>query len=489
VATRLPSLANLMELFRRSGVSLSSSQYELFWRFDALIRKRNEEFDLTRIRGFEGTVIKHYVDCALIPKLIELPSPLLDIGTGAGFPGIPIKILRPDINLILAEGRARRAVFLEEACGLLELKDVRIYPHKISGRFDLPVEGVITRALEVASETIRRVNPFLKAGGKVILMKGPNCDDEVTEALSGFGEGYELEKDIAYSIKNTPYRRRLLVFRKLARERPQAPSASSSAFSNIKKIESASNDYFKMLMSLHAARGIKKQGLAIVSGQKQVEEILGFFPDRCEGILFKKGRKPDSLLIADKNRAVELSPELFREIDLYGTDRPLALVRVEPMPLWNGEQISKGCTLLVPFQDPANVGAVVRSAAAFGVRCLVILKEAAHPFHPKSLRVSGSTIMRIRLYEGPSIKELPKGHLPHVLLSPGGKDISEFEFPASFCLVPGLEGQGLPEHLRNMELVSVPMADGVESLNAAVATGIALYRWKDASRKNRLSAR
>jgi tRNA G18 (ribose-2'-O)-methylase SpoU len=262
-------------------------------------------------------------------------------------------------------------------------------------------------------------------------------------------------------------------------KRPQLAFSGLSDFRKTKKIESASNDHFKMLMSLHGAKGIRKQGLSIISGQKQVKEILSFFPDRCEGILFEKGHKLDDPVYSDKIRLFELAPDLFRELDLYGTGKPLVLIRVEPMPVWNGDPTGEGCTLLVPFQDPANVGAVIRSAAAFGVKSAVILKEAAHPFHPKSIRAAGSTIMRMEFYEGPSIRELPKGLLPHVLLSPGGEDISGFEFPESFCLVPGLEGQGLPEHLRNMELVSVPMEDGVESLNAAVATGIALFMWRN----------
>ena len=78
-------------LFKKCGLDLQPSQLELFWSFHQHLRKRNLEADLTRIRRFEDLVVKHYVDSALVPTLLSLVSPVLDIGTGAGFPGIPIK--------------------------------------------------------------------------------------------------------------------------------------------------------------------------------------------------------------------------------------------------------------------------------------------------------------------------------------------------------------------------------------------------------------
>jgi tRNA G18 (ribose-2'-O)-methylase SpoU len=132
----------------------------------------------------------------------------------------------------------------------------------------------------------------------------------------------------------------------------------------------------------------------------------------------------------------------------------------------------------VPFQDPMNVGAVIRSAAAFGISRVVMLEEAAHPFHPKSVRAAGTTLFRVPLLRGPSLYGLKITGVPVVTLSPEGKDVGEYVFPSSFCVVPGLEGPGLPEHLREGLSLSIPMRSGVESLNAATATGIVLYVWQ-----------
>ena len=104
-----PRFEDLSRIFRECGLALPEEALQRFWTFHQLLRQRNDELDLTRIRGFESMVLKHYVDCALVPTLVDLPGPVLDIGTGAGFPGIPMKIVRPDLKMILAEEPRKKA--------------------------------------------------------------------------------------------------------------------------------------------------------------------------------------------------------------------------------------------------------------------------------------------------------------------------------------------------------------------------------------------
>ena len=131
----------------------------------------------------------------------------------------------------------------------------------------------------------------------------------------------------------------------------------------------------------------------------------------------------------------------------------------------------------MPFQDPENVGAVIRSAVAFGAAEIVLLAEAANPFHPKSVRASGGAVFRANLLEGPSIQDLPDD-LPVVPLSKEGKRISDFKFPAKFALLPGIEGPGLPDRFRRSG-VAIPISPEVESLNAVAATAVALFTWAE----------
>jgi tRNA G18 (ribose-2'-O)-methylase SpoU len=244
----------------------------------------------------------------------------------------------------------------------------------------------------------------------------------------------------------------------------------------IHHISSRSNPGFKKLVRLLDGQGIKKQGLSFLSGPKQVKEVLREFPDRCEAVLLT--RRHPLTGVPGGMKGFLLSGDLFREIDVYGTKAPILLVRFEPLSEWDSREWPRGCTLFIPFQDPGNVGAVIRSAAAFGVSRLVILEEGAHPFHHRSLKVAGSAVFRVPLFGGPSIKALGSERYPIITLSAEGDEIGKYSFPSTFGLVPGLEGPGLPPNLRHLTSLSIPMERGVESLNAALATGIALYVWR-----------
>jgi tRNA G18 (ribose-2'-O)-methylase SpoU len=173
----------------------------------------------------------------------------------------------------------------------------------------------------------------------------------------------------------------------------------------------------------------------------------------------------------------QLDPGLFDELDVSGTHAPLLLIRLPEIPEWHPtEGFPAGCSVLIPFQDPENVGAAIRSAAAFGAAQAILLAESAHPFHPKALRASGGAVLSLPLRQGPALGDLPED-LPIVALSAQGPDIRTAAFPPAFGLLAGLEGPGLPEPWRG-RAVSIPIRAEVESLNAAAATAVALYEWR-----------
>lgn len=245
-----------------------------------------------------------------------------------------------------------------------------------------------------------------------------------------------------------------------------------------KDIISRDNPTFKTFLRISKAKGIKKEGLALLSGPRPIEEVLRAFPQRAAGLIYSSDHEPLSTPLQHAEPRYRLSPDLFRLLDVFDTHAPLLLVKPQALPRFSPDRCAHGSTLCIPFQDPVNVGAVIRSAAALEVSGVVILKEAAHPFHPKSLRGAGSTIFRIPIFEGPSICDLHMGDVPLITLSLRGENLQEFIFPDTFCLLPGLEGPGLPETLHPYGRVRIPMASGVNSLNAAAATAIVLYAWR-----------
>ena len=114
----------IRELFKEAEISISEKQIAQFARYYTLINENNDDNDLTRIKGEDGFVIKHFIDSIYCLKYIKLPHSIVDIGTGAGFPGIPLKIMNPELSIILAEQRSRRVDFLKLAVKELGLTKV-----------------------------------------------------------------------------------------------------------------------------------------------------------------------------------------------------------------------------------------------------------------------------------------------------------------------------------------------------------------------------
>jgi 16S rRNA (guanine(527)-N(7))-methyltransferase RsmG len=461
-------------LLNRSGIRLSPLQLNQLWTYHTLLRQYNLQLNLTRIHNFSNMVLKLYVDSILPSRLIDLPTLLMDLGSGPGMPGIPLKIACPHLEIYLAESRRKRVDFLKMAVNRIQLKNVSVIGGSVSSRFETPVQGIITRAVEDIKLTLDRISGCLESGGLAVFMKGPGCDLEVREANDKFKSQFQLLHNIDYRIPNTSHERRLVVFQRIDEPMREKRTKAMNQYP-YSAIESEQNNIFKDLKKLLSGRGIKKHQMALISGPKQVSEILRDFPKQCEAWISMHNQPPPSHAPSHM-KWYQLSGPLFKIIDVAGTDAPMLLVKIPAIPQWMpSDGFPEGCNLMIPFQDPENVGAVIRSAVAFGVRNIILLSESAHPYHPKSLRASGGAVLRVNLLDGPALKDIPES-LQIIALSPEGKNIATSDFPKAFGLLPGIEGSGLPDHLRG-RAVSIPIRKQVESLNAATAAAIALYIW------------
>jgi 16S rRNA (guanine(527)-N(7))-methyltransferase RsmG len=469
-----PDMEQMDAVLRPCGIRLSQVQLRQLWAYHSLLRERNADLNLTRVHNFANMVLKLYADSMLPADLLELPSPLLDLGTGPGMPGIPLKIYRPSLEIILAESRGKRVEFLQEAVARLGLPGLSVESGRITERFETPVAGVITRAVETIAKTLERVTGCLSMNGLVILMKGPHCDDEIAGVQDRFSGTFTPVSDRPYRIPHTGHARRLVVYRRtdepLYRRRARAMEGRA-----VRIITSDQNPVFKDLKKMLTGRGIQKSGQALVSGEKLVEEILSAHPGSCQAWLSRQDQPPPDA--AARLPWYQLAPELLRELDIFGTRAPLLLIRLPDMPSWTpSEGFPSGASVMIPFQDPENVGAAIRSAAAFGAAQVILLAESAHPFHPKALRASGGAVLSLPLRSGPALGAVP-AELPIMALSADGTDVRQAEYPEAFGLLAGLEGPGLPEHWRR-RAVRIPIRPEVESLNAAAAMAVALYEWK-----------
>jgi 16S rRNA (guanine(527)-N(7))-methyltransferase RsmG len=480
-----PGPEAIEKILKRCGVALEPAQVECLWRYHRLLRQANAALNLTRIHNFENMVLKHYVDSLLVLRFLELPDTLIDMGSGPGLPGIPLKIARPGVRMILAEPRGARVSFLRDACERLGLKGIEVYGHKVGPDFPETHGGVISRAVGPIPETLDRVAGWLKSGGKVIFMKGPGCDPEVAEAVESGGDFFKLEADHAYTIPGTTHDRRLVVFERTERENEPGSGVPLPARAarrvpdgfggRVREIQSASNPTFHHCTEILGGRGIRKRGEAILSGARIRAEMLSRFRDRVLGWLTGPDGPPPP---DDSIEWLRFAGPLFKQIDSVGTGDALLLVQVPVIARWSDSAPwPGGCTVFVPFQDPENVGAVIRSAAAFGAARVVLLREAAHPFLPRASRAAGPALFQVTLEAGPALADLQVENSPLIVLDHDGDALEGATFPPQFGLVVGAEGSGLPEALRRFERRRISIAPGVESLNAATATAIALYAW------------
>ena len=428
-------MEELHALLQECGIHFATGQIRQLWAYHLLLRENNPQLNLTRIHNFTNMVHKLYVDSILPAQLLKLPSPLLDLGTGAGMPGIPLKIADPELEILLAETRRNRVAFLEMTCKRLELNGVRIIAHAIHEDFAEPVQGVITRAVESISATLARIRGCLAHGGLAIFMKGPHCDQEIQEAANRFQGQYQLFQDHPYCIPQTRHERRLVVFQRLD-EPVSARKLQAMKRYPVRKIDSENNETFKDLKKLLSSRGIKKLQQAILSGIKPIQETLRDFPGICQAWITPDDEWPPPADAPERLAWYQLAPTLFEALDILGTHSPLLLIRAETPGRWEPSTgFAPGCNLLVPFQDPENVGAVIRSAVAFGVTQVILLAESANPYHPKALRASGGAVLRAKLLQGPALQELAGQPKASLRFPPRGGTlkISNFRRPSACC--------------------------------------------------------
>lgn len=256
-----------------------------------------------------------------------------------------------------------------------------------------------------------------------------------------------------------------------------------------KSITSAENTLFRTWKECLTGKGIKKHGQFLISGERAIADTLERFPTNARNILVR-GEAAPAPLIQKARKATEgnsprlsvvsLSLTLFDELDTAGTHAPLMVAQAPELPSADLSVAPKGLEVVCALQDPSNLGALLRSAAAFGANKVILLKECASPFHPKAVRAASAATLVVPIAQGPSIKDLPQvvtdpSHW--IALDMHGKKISAYTWPKDIRLLLGEEGQGVPE-IKGANEVAIPMAPGVESLNATVASSIALFAYR-----------
>ncbi|MDO8838914.1 MAG: RNA methyltransferase [Parvibaculum sp.] len=251
---------------------------------------------------------------------------------------------------------------------------------------------------------------------------------------------------------------------------------------SLRLIESPQNPRVKLWTALSETRGIKKHGAFLLAGRKTVPEALKRHAAQFSAVLASREADIAALKPPAGLECFVLSRALFETLDSNGTGFPLLVGRVPDMPAADLTRVPKGLELVCALGDPANLGAVLRSAAAFGARRIVLMEAAAHPFHPKALRAAANAQFELQFLKGPGWPALNTARGPLAALDGEGEDIGAFHWPRDIRLVLGEEGLGLPAGLKARRL-AIPTTGAVESLNATVAASLAMQAHFGAMRK------
>lgn len=189
------------------GISMDSHQLTQFDDYCRLLLEWNEKMNLTAIREPEEVLIKHFVDSLALLSFAELPqgAKVIDVGTGAGFPGVPFKIARPDFRLTLLDSLNKRLIFLQAVCQSLEL-DAELIHSRAEESGKLPAfrqryDAAVSRAVAPLNLLAEFCLPFVKVGGVFLAAKGPQGEEELSKAANGIRLlGGQVEKVERYML-------------------------------------------------------------------------------------------------------------------------------------------------------------------------------------------------------------------------------------------------------------------------------------------------
>lgn len=187
----------LKEGLNQIGFSYSEEQIKTFMTFLSELKKWNRAYNLTGLKSDEDIIIKHFLDSLLYLKVILVypvrkqknstvvnALKIADAGTGAGFPGIPIKIMRPEIDITLIESSKKKTAFLRHILRVLSLNGVKVLDERVENlgrKYEKTYDVIVSRATFKIEDFIKKTCPYVKENGVLVLSKGPKVFEEIKE--------------------------------------------------------------------------------------------------------------------------------------------------------------------------------------------------------------------------------------------------------------------------------------------------------------------
>lgn len=219
----MDKLIAIKEEAGKIGVVLSDKQVNQFMKYYDMLIEKNKVMNLTAITEFDDVLIKHFIDSLCIVKAFDMTKDirLLDLGTGAGFPGIPIKIAFPNVEIILMDSLNKRLKFLNEVIQELDLKNIETVHGRAEEtgnnnlyreKFDICVSRAVAKLSSLSEYCI----PFVRIGGSFIAYKSGDISEELNDAQNAISIlGGQFKEKAAFTLPETDIQRTLVIIDKV----------------------------------------------------------------------------------------------------------------------------------------------------------------------------------------------------------------------------------------------------------------------------------
>lgn len=202
-------------------IEFDDKQLNQFYEYMNLLLEWNEKINLTAITAPEEIILKHFIDSLTINRYIEQNRSIADVGTGAGFPGIPLKIYRPDLKVTLVDSLNKRINFLNEVIYKLNLKDINTVHSRIEDfgkdkKYREKFDYVTARAVANLATLSEYLIPISKIEGKCICMKGNDIKEEIDCSKNAINLlGGKVDKIDRFELPNSDISRNIIIIDKI----------------------------------------------------------------------------------------------------------------------------------------------------------------------------------------------------------------------------------------------------------------------------------
>ncbi len=220
-------MQHLKEVFDKYDKKLSETQLHQFEEYFSLLIETNKMLNLTAITDEKEVVIKHFLDSVLPDKIFPQNASVIDVGSGAGFPALPLKIVRPDLHVCMVDSLNKRINFLQEVIEKLKL-DHSIAVHSRAEDFAKnnreKFDVAVARAVARLNTLLEYLLPLVKVGGMAVIYKSCKLEEELQEAQKAISVlGGKLEKIEYFCIEEGGLERNILIIKKVANTPPKFP--------------------------------------------------------------------------------------------------------------------------------------------------------------------------------------------------------------------------------------------------------------------------